>query len=312
MNSVALTRQTVRYPGTTGIFLFILVAVVYIIVAPSALSSYGLQSTLQIALPLVIATFAQALIMTGGGIDLSIAGVMSLTNAIIAVTSTSLGLPGSLALAFAAGAGVGLINGFVISVLRVQPLVATLATYFVASGAALLVLPTPGGRVPAVLISVYRDQIAGFPLALIPVVLVLLAWFLVQPSYARWLTAVGGNERNALRNGIPAIKVHLIAYVSAGLLASLAGVAMTALIASGDPDSGNAYLLATVAAAVLGGTSLAGGYGSLVGSIGGALSLTLVTHIVFFADVPWYFQGAVSSIIILGGIAIASLTRAKS
>jgi ribose transport system permease protein len=303
-----LTRMG-RYPGTAGIALFVLMAFVNVVVEPAALSAYNISSTLQIAMPLVLGTLAQTLIMIAGGIDLSIGGVMSLTNAVVAVTSPSIGLAGSVALALSAGAFVGLVNGFAIGILRIQPLVATLATYFAASGAALLILPTPGGAVPDLLMSVYREQVAGFPLALVPAALVLLAWFFARPGYGRWLFALGGNERNALRNGVPVMKVRFIAYVCAGLMASLAGLALTAEIASGDPHSGNSYLLSTVAAAVLGGTSLAGGYGSLVGSVGGALSLALIDHIVFFADVPWYFQEAVSSAIVLGGIAVAALTR---
>lgn len=305
-------KRILRYPGTPGILLFLVMAVVDLSVEPRLLSAYNLSSMAQVSLPLILGTFAQTLVMIAGGLDLSIGGVMGLTNAIIAVAAPVVGLGGAIALSLAAGALVGLVNGFVIGVLRVQALVATLATYFAASGAALLVLPTPGGSVPDALMSLYRSRPMGIPVAVLPVVVILLIWFFARLRYGRWLFALGGHERNARRNGVPVLKVRFATYVCAGILASLAGVALTGEIASGDPHSGTSYLLSTVAATVLGGTSLAGGYGSLVGSVGGALSLSLISHIVFFANVPWYFQSIVSSTIVLGGIALAAaLLRVK-
>lgn len=305
-------KRALRYPGTSGIILLLVMLLVDLSVEPRLLSAYNLSSLLQVSVPLIIGTIAQTLVMIAGGIDLSIGGVMGLTNAIIAVAAPMLGFGGAIAVALMAGAFVGFVNGFVIGILRVQALVATLATYFATSGAALLILPTPGGNVPAGLMSAYRSQPGGIPVSVWPVLLILLVWYFARLRYGRWLFALGGHERNARRNGVPVMKVRFGTYLCAGILASIAGVALTAEIASGDPHSGTSYLLSTVAATVLGGTSLAGGYGSLIGSIGGALSLALISHIVFFAQVPWYFQGIVSSTIVLGGIALAAaLLRVK-
>lgn len=299
-------RRALRYPGTVGLALLLIVVLVNVVLQPGFFEAGSMASLFDVALPLILVSFAQTLVILSGGIDLSVGGILSLVDAFIVVEQTHGGFFAVAAFALGLSAFVGLVNGLTIVYLRVQPLVATLATSFVATGAALLLLPEPGGTIPGAIASMYSASYLGLAFPVLVIIGALLLWWAMTARYGRWIYAVGGSETNALRNAVPVNRVRVWTYLCAGVLSGLAGVALTIEVASGDASVGASYLLPSIAAVVLGGTRLTGGHGAIVGSLAGALVLTIIGNIVFFAGIPSYFQTIVSSAIVLLGIASAS------
>jgi ribose transport system permease protein len=218
----------------------------------------------------------------GGGIDVSVGPLMGFVNAIVFTRLIPLGLSdpwAAVPLLLGVGALVGAVNGLLVVVVRLQAIVATLGTYLVLVGLTLQELPQPGGGAPG-----WMDALAG-SLGPVPGAVVLVAlpalgwWWLRRTALYRALMAVGGDDRAAFSAGVNVGLVRFSAYVMSGLLAALAGIALTALVGSGDPTLGPPYTLVAIAAAALGGTSLAGGRGGLAGSILAALVIYLIQNL---------------------------------
>ncbi len=218
-------------------------------------------------LPLMILAVGQTFVVIGGGIDLSVGAIVSMTAAIL-VTDW---LPESdfgafalvVALACLAGMAAGLLNGLCVSVLRLQPIVTTYATSFISPGIALWVLPRPAAAMPQAMAQFYRREMPlGLPIGVYVIVALLLIWWLLALTrYGRYLFAVGGQPDAAYATGVPVTSVRFSTYILSGLMAALAAVALTLGTSSGDPRIGDAMTLDSVVAVVLGGTRLSGGQG---------------------------------------------------
>jgi len=283
-------------------------------------TSFG--SLLSSNLPLILAAYAQMIVMLSGGIDISIGNIMALVNAVAIVLANAYGMPigVSWTIAVAIGTGVGLLNGLIIAYLRVPPLLVTFAMATFIKGVALVVLPKPGGTVPKVIYRTYTGTILGVPTAIwliliSTVILLLLSKFKLSKS----ISAIGSSERNAFASGIKVEKTKVLAYTLGGLVASFAGLSLTALTASGDVRIGGAFALQSIAAVTIGGTLGAGKWSSYVyGAISGSLFLAVVSNIVFFAfnilatnypgmQISTYYQQLLSNFIIIFGLASAVL-----
>ncbi|MCY0878044.1 MAG: ABC transporter permease [Firmicutes bacterium] len=298
-------------PGFPGIILIVVLLTVNIILSGTMISLGSINDLVQVGMPLAVATLGQGLVIIQGGIDLSIGGIMSLANVLIVVLLPTLGFWPALLVAMATSVVAGLINGVVIVYGRVQPLVATLAMSFVASGVALSLLPQPGGSV-ATGVGVYMGTFLGFSTGIWVLVVLLLLWLVVKRFFGLAIYATGGQEHAAQRNAVNVNRVHLWAYTLSGLIAGLAGLAVTLEIASGDASIGASYVLPSVAAVVLGGTSLAGGSGGLVGPVMAAFALTEVSNVVFSTGVSSYYQTIVSSAVVILGLAVANIVKRRS
>jgi ribose transport system permease protein len=145
------------------------------------------------------------------------------------------------------------------------------------------------------------------------IVLGILLWVVFRyRRLGRYLIAVGGSEWSGRANGIAVTSVRFQAYILSALFASLGGLYLTAEVSSGDPLIGGSYALNSLAAVVLGGTALTGGRGTVSGSVAGALFLILVQNIVYFANIPSYFQTLVSGLIIVIGLAVTGILYVRS
>ncbi|MQA84778.1 MAG: ABC transporter permease [Streptosporangiales bacterium] len=276
---------------------------------------YGLTSNFAAVLPVAIVTVGQVIVVLGGGIDLSIGTIVTLSS--VVTVQLVAGQPDRLPLALGAGllvgVGCGLVNGLAVAVVRLQPIVATFASSFVFAGLALLILPTPGGEVPSLVTLGYRQVIArAIP---VPAVLLLLLWLawraVLAHRFGRHVYAVGGNEGAAYASAVPVTAVRLLSYVAGGTFAALAGFALLANSGSGDPFLGNSLTLTSIAALVIGGTRLSGGAGGAGGAIVGAVVLVLIQSLVFFARVPTTARELVTGAIIIVAIALAGLLTAR-
>ncbi|MCB8883866.1 ABC transporter permease [Acidisoma cellulosilytica] len=301
-----------------AVFLLLLIAVNLLSAAPmgyfdvSYLSSGGA--------PLALAAVGQTLVILTGGFDLSAGAVISLVNVLLA---THLGTtPGSEILWAVVGIGVGAlvgaVNGFFVALLRLQPIVVTLAVMFVTEGVTLLVMDKPGGSVPADFAAFFTGSAIPnlLPAPLILIVAVLVIWGLLkQTRFGTALYAIGSDADAARFIGIKVARTTFITYALSGAAYGLAGVMVTAQTSTGDPLVGDPLLLQIFAAVVIGGTVLGGGRGGCVGSVFGAYALMLIVNILLVLNVPAYYGTVVEGLILIlaafSGVANANLPVAR-
>jgi ribose transport system permease protein len=267
----------------------------------STIEALGISNA---ALPLALVAVGETIVILTNGIDLSVGAIVTLSNVTVAgVTAHGHGTVG-LVLALAIGMAAGLANGLIVCYLRIAPLIATLATSSIYIGFSLMILENPGGAVTAWLPDWTSGQQGPIPIAAIWLALLLvIGWVLLRRTpFGIDLQALGGSESAARSAGIHVTRVRILAYVSAGLCSALAGIALAGLTYSGDPTIGNVYLLDAIAAVVIGGTSLAGGVGTIPGTVFGALALTLLSQVLLVSGVSTNYQYIVSGAIVIGAL----------
>ena len=272
---------------------------------------YSMTSTTATLVPLVLVALAQAVVVIGGGIDLSIGASVTVASvtAVVVMDGKESNLALGAGVAIAVGAACGLVNGVIIALLRLQPIIVTFATASIFSGAALLVLPKPGGSVPASLTRAYRDTVLGLPTGAWLLLAVVGLWFLLaRTRLVRHVYAVGGDPVASYASLVRVARVQTLSYVLCGALGGLAAVALLANSGSGDPFVGLGMTLDSVAAVVIGGIALTGGRGSGVGAVLGAVTLALIENSIFFAGVPTNYRPLVSGLVIIAALALSALT----
>ncbi|MER8863806.1 ABC transporter permease [Mesorhizobium sp. M0751] len=307
-----LRRMAARWRGAgfAAVLLVILIAV-NLLLNPARFHPAAWGALIGLAAPLVGAALASApVILAGrGGIDISVGPLMGFVNAmVIQLLFLRLGMSSPLVIVPAAlliGAIVGAANGFLATIVRIQPIVATLGTYLILTGMTLTILPAPIGPAPG-----WLKAMAG-PWSALPLSLIFLSWWLVrQTPYYDQLMAVGSDDRAAYTAGVPVTKVRFIAYVMTGILAACAGLMLTALIGSADPNIGPTYTLIAIAAVALGGVSLAGGRGGLAGAAIGAIDIFLLQSVLTAFNVSTYvLQIAYGAILVVAVIMTALQER---
>lgn len=299
----------VRYPAFFPLVLLIVVIAVNWYLQPNMFARDTLNSNMRVFLPLILLAVGQAIVLLGGGIDISVGGVVSIVNAILA---TQVGLEGStekmvqfVMIALVVGALAGAINGFFISFLRLQPIITTYATSFLYAGFALYILPNPGGGIPADVASLYRTTTPlGLPLAFFVIAIVLLIWLYVSSTrYGKYLFAVGGKAEAAYETAIPVTLVQFSTYVISGFMAALGGIAITMLSGSGNAEIGNPMTLNSITAAVIGGNAFSGGIGGVGGPVLGAMILSLIQNIISFARIDTWWETLVKASVIVAALA---------
>jgi ribose transport system permease protein len=214
------------------------------------------------------------------------------------------------------GAIVGAANGVIIAYTRMQPFIVTLATWSVWGGMALLVLSTPGGSVPDSLVTFGTSTIltVGTPVWMLAVLLLLWLYF-KRTRTGLALRAVGSSNEAAYLSGVPVPLALISAYALSGLFSTIAGLYLVTQTTSGSPVIGNDYILPSVAAVVIGGTTLLGGRGGLVGTVLGAFILTLIGSVVFVYGLTsaWQtiLQGLLLIVAVLAGTVASMILRRR-
>jgi ribose transport system permease protein len=269
----------------------ILYCVIYYLAQRRVPGSFELTTTVNSTMPLVLAGVAQAMVVLTGGIDLSVGGVIDLTNSVAAInlgdSATSMVLC-SLAVLLV-GALCGLLNGLLIALGRLQPIIVTLATLSIFQGVAIRVLPEPGGQVPAAYTAVLANTRG--PVSLIYVLLLVAFWACFRrTALGVGIYAVGNDASAAQANGLAVVRTQITAYVLGGVFGAAAGLFMAATSTAGDATTGNGYTLRSIVAVVLGGVNLFGGRGTPVGAVLGAFVSTMIVNILFFSDIDPLYQ----------------------
>ena len=284
-----------------AILLFAALLIVTMILTPSRFSPGNLGTTLGLMTPFILAACAVTPVFLAGreGIDLSVGPLIGFVSVImVKVLILDLGLSSPVVIVPAAilmGAAIGAINGGLAVYLRVQPIVTTLGTYLILTGLATWILPSPKGPVPGWLSGLSEGY------SIVPILLVAVMWGAIKrlPLYGLIMT-IGGEDRAAYAAGVNVNLVRFLTYVIGGIFAGVAAISLTGLLGSADAQVGPNYTLLAIAAAALGGVSLGGGKGTMVGAAIGAIDIYLLQNLVNHFNVSSFFlQIAYGAILVI-------------
>jgi ribose transport system permease protein len=262
---------------------------------------------------LALVAMAQTIPVLTGGLDLSVGMVFLMTNCLgsLVVGGDPLHTALGVVVVLLAGVASGLLNGVIVVYGRLQPIIVTLATSAIYFGVCLILRPEPGGAVNADLASFMTSSIGAVPVSFLLLIgVVLVVWVPYRRSVlGRAAYAVGSSEQAAYMSGVPIARAKLLAYVLAGLLSSIAGLMLTFLTYSAQAKAviGADYTLNSIAAVVIGGTSLFGGVGSAIGSIFGAFVLKTVGDLLIVFDINPVLQPLFVGVVLLLAVTLGSL-----
>ena len=270
---------------------------------PSNLYNILVQSS-----DLIILACGTTFVFVNGGIDFSVTAILPAVSVFGAMVMTRfanpaagilLGVVAMLAIALMIGA----INGLAVSRLGMPSFMATMATQLIFSGIALTVTQSKSiGGLPKAFLNFNKLSIAGIriPLLVAALVVIVLAYLLNKTVYGRQLIAVGINQRVSEISGINVRKIVFSIFIVSAVCSSIAGIIMTARLGSGVPALGEDMLMDVVAAVVIGGTSNTGGEGKIIGSVFGAVIVTMLSNALNLLGIDWYYITACKGILIIG------------
>lgn len=251
--------------------------------APGFFSVSNISRIIVFSTPLLAVTLSQNIIILTRGFDLTVGSQVSLMTAILSVLMTW-SVVGSIAVAFLVGGLVGLVNGIGVTKLNVNPFLMTLGMMFVVDGTNLIIRPAPGGYISPTFASYMMVNIENVPIGPIVAFIGIMIFgilLLEKRHFGRLIYAIGDSEEKAFLRGIDVQGIKLKAYILSGLLAAFGGIYVAAYALTGDPDIGAPLLFASIAAVLLGGTSVTGGVGRFLNTCAAVLILGSVTSFLF-------------------------------
>jgi ribose transport system permease protein len=263
--------------------------------------------------PLLIISLGQSLAIIRGGLDLSLAAVLSLSGVAGVLVMKSFGIPAGIAAMLIVGAIAGSVSGFIIAYLRTTPLVVTLGMLSIAQAIALIMAGgVPIYDVPPAYVDLvgFKD-VLGIPLMTwIAGVAMLCVWFMLSRTvFGRYVYAIGSNASAASKSGINVPLCTLLVYMLAGVCAGLGAVVLTAWVGSAQPVAAPNITLESLAAVVLGGVSLTGGSGSVWQVFLGVLVLTLLSNMMNMLGLSAYFQTLAVGVVIIVAVVLDRFRR---
>jgi ribose transport system permease protein len=302
---------SVREAGTAlGLALIVLI---FGLLSPFFLTTRNLLEVLEQSSINACVAVGMTLVIVTGGIDLSVGSTAALA-AVIGASALVAHVPIVLALLLTVGvgAGAGLVNGALVAFAGLQPFIVTLGTLSLYRAAALIYT---GGNpilgIPNGFRGIFTSALAGIPTPVILVAVVAGAgWTVLRLTpLGEWLLAVGGNEEAARVSGVPIPSAKVVTYMISGGLAAIAALVLVAWLGAADPTLGNLWELQAIAASAIGGASLLGGKGSIVGSVLGAVILGAMSNGLTLLNVQAFYQLLATGLIIIAAMLIDRVTR---
>lgn len=291
-----------------GLLLFyVAVFAFFAVTSPYFLTVENLTNLLVAASTLGIVAVFTTMLMIGGGLDLSVGAVLALTGVIIAVTMERIGIWPAALLALACGTLVGVVNGLFVTGLGVNAVITTLGTLYVARGLAAVF---SNGLTKPVFDETFAwlggGDIAGVPVPLVVALVLFAIGFVVMnfTTYGRALYMVGGNADASYLAGLPVKRHRFVAYTLSGFSAALAGVVLTSRLYAAAPQAATGLEFSVIAAVVLGGTSLAGGKGTMLGTVTGVLILGTLNNGMTLLSLSSDYQQIVQGLVLLLAVAL--------
>jgi ribose transport system permease protein len=267
--------------------------------------------------PLMLIAAGQAIIMISGNLDLSVGFGASLINCVLATFMTVDPVdPVRNGLVIIAGllvaVAMGVANGFLVGYLKVPSFIGTFASSFVWLGLAIMVRPTPGGSIPRSMMTTLKAHIGPINVILAIIIVSLALWTLLcRYRLGRYIYAIGSSKQAAYRNGINVKGITLAAFAIGWVFVFLGTLVFTAQTRSGDARLGEPFALNSIAAAVIGGIAMSGGRGNPIGAAMGAVCLSIVMNIIYFAGIPTSWQVFVRGVIIILAIGSTVIYKRK-
>ena len=316
-------KRFISRPDFSVIIIFILMVVITAILQNNFFEHKSMTRNINAYAPLALMAMGQAVVLISGSVDLSCGSLLSMQICILTyVMKTNEPATGlyALVIAFIASVAIGIVNGIGVGYLRIHPIVLTFATSYMCLGIALFIRPTPGGQCVNWFKGFYSfgfvdgtpewlDAMGAYaPPVLFLVILAGALWFMISRTRTgRYIYAVGSNLDNAYSSGINTARVKTTAYVINAVIIFFAAVFFAAQNQSGDARMGDPMTLRAIAAAVVGGVSLSGGRGSVYFALLGALTLSLVNKVIFFANIPNAFQTLANGLIVILAISSSAM-----
>ncbi len=298
------------------VFLYgVLCAIVLIasIFSPHFRTSENLSNIFAQAVPLGLVAFGQTIALLTAGVDLSVGGVMSTATALCAIIihSTYLSVFFAVLAVFAIGIGIGLLNGITRTLLGLPPFIATLCTLMIAQGIALAILPRPGGYIADHLMIFIGFEIGVFRLSVVYFFVILIGLYLLLRYYplGRYFYAIGGNPEASKASGLAVNRIIMKAHIMCSFLAALGGLFLVARIQSGDPNVGTPFVLDSIVAALIGGTTFTGGKGGVIGTTAGVLILAVISNTLNMYSVNPFYQYIIKGLLFVAAIFVYSYKR---
>lgn len=300
-----LKNSLLKYKSLLGL---LIICIIISVITPRFLTIANLRNVLtQLSINAVIAAGMTFVILTGG-IDLSVGSIVAICGAVAAMLAKSTGNVFIAVLAaLILGAIIGLLNGLIIAKGKLQAFIATLATMTVFRGATYVYTSgTPVSGLGQSFMVIGNEKVLGIPIPVIIMILIFAAsyYLLNQVRYGRYVYALGGNEDSARLSGINTQRIKTLVYVISGVMAAIGGIIVTSRIGSASPNAGSGFELDAIAAVVLGGTSLSGGEGSVLGTIIGALIIGVLNNGLNLMNVSPFYQLIVKGLVILFAVMI--------
>jgi len=266
---------------------------------------------LVLSLPLATASIGVTLVIITRQFDLSAAGVIALTNVIMATSFKEMNLWLVVVLMLVLGGLIGLTNGLFVVFGKLPAIAVTLATLIILEGLALILLIRPGGSISPDLISMVTGS-SVVPRPLVILVLLVVLWLIFKRTkLGIFMFAVGQDEEALRLSGVSIPKIRIAVFTLAGILYALAGVFLSAAIQSGDATIGEAYLLQTFAAIAIGGTAFIGGSGSAIGTIFGALTITVIPKMLFVVGISDWSQRIFTGVLIILAVLVGAVSAMR-
>jgi len=295
--------------------LFFLIVVIGYLVFPPFRTPANASSILSNSAPLIMVAVAQFFAMLVWGVDLSVGSIM---NVVIVSASFLLNVPlEHLALGIVAcvliGGFLGFVNGVLIVGLKLPDFVVTLATFIGYQGIALTIRPTPGGAVnPDFQMFMYGSTFGvPHPVWILVPILLALGYVLRQTRLGQYMIAVGSHRESSELLGLPVAKIRIAAYVLSGVCAGIAGIFLMGLIGTGSAEAATPFQLNSIIATVIGGTSLYGGRGSILGSVFGALILQVALKMLTYANLLGSYILVFEGAMVVAVVAAVTLAQSR-
>lgn len=281
--------------------------VLFSLFAPDFFSVANLLNMAKAVAVLGIMSAGATIGLISGAMDLSVGSVLALSG-VVAAWMLQVGLPAPLAVIACLGVGlvVGLTNGVVVTKLRVNPIITTLATMTVVRGISLLIFGPVGIPISDHWYRVFALSVGGMPMPVLALVVLYMLIFVVltQTSFGKHIYAVGGNPSAARAAAIPVDRLRVVCLGISGLMAALAGFMLSSMAGAGVPSAGTGYELMALTAVVLGGCSIAGGAGTMQGTAIGVLIIGILMNGMAMAAIPAYYQTILQSCALLVAVLI--------
>jgi ribose/xylose/arabinose/galactoside ABC-type transport system permease subunit len=299
-------RRTVQALATLSVL--VLMVIVFSLLSNRFLTVSNFQNLMRNTAPLAIAGCGMTAIMVARGLDLSVGSVLA-ASSVLAAALTVAGIPLAVALLLALvfGAVAGLANGLIIAGLNVSPIIVTLGMLNIARGIAYLITPS------AILVGLPpgwsylgTSKILFLPMPIIIAIVVIAAFHLltVHSKFGKRIYAIGGNEEAARLSGINVRRTLVILYILSAVTATLAGLVLSSRVGAGDPNIGIGFELQVIAAVIIGGTSLSGGEGRVLGTVIGAFIIGVLSNGLNLAGVEPFWQYVAQGLVLIAAVVV--------